>query len=279
MSKSPPSPPPASSPDVAIPRLHSDDATIDATAGDDTSQLSGIERLAMIADLTVLTRGYNPLPPRIVGPDKVDERCFTYCSQTAQRRSLGEEPICRTYCWRKLFQYEKSLDSAARSKTESATDERAARENQWFEGKYIYVGKGRERAVDRMESMKVTGLKEDTHMPKLEPARDEHDFDLAPDETSSTQVHLGPLPSDLLASAQAHVDRVFGPSQRLASRYLRSFEPGGAQERFASAFWEKTREGAALDVGMRVGVRMWDIITGKGGEGGDSSDPSRPPLP
>ncbi|THH30876.1 hypothetical protein EUX98_g3327 [Antrodiella citrinella] len=36
----------------------------------------------------------------------VDERCFTYCSQTVHGRISQAEPYCRTFCFRKVFNHE-----------------------------------------------------------------------------------------------------------------------------------------------------------------------------
>ncbi|KAH9834223.1 uncharacterized protein C8Q71DRAFT_711834 [Rhodofomes roseus] len=38
-------------------------------------------------------------------PD-VDERCFTYCSQTVRGRAEQSEPRCRTFCLRRVFAHE-----------------------------------------------------------------------------------------------------------------------------------------------------------------------------
>ena len=40
------------------------------------------------------------------GSPKVDERCFTYCSQSIGGRINGAEPWCRTVCLRKVFEHE-----------------------------------------------------------------------------------------------------------------------------------------------------------------------------
>ncbi|KAF9228365.1 hypothetical protein BS17DRAFT_773581 [Gyrodon lividus] len=39
-------------------------------------------------------------------PSDIDERCFTYCSQTARGRTEGREPNCRTICLRKVYPHE-----------------------------------------------------------------------------------------------------------------------------------------------------------------------------
>lgn len=40
------------------------------------------------------------------GSPRVDERCFTYCSQSVGGRINGAEPWCRTICLRKVFEHE-----------------------------------------------------------------------------------------------------------------------------------------------------------------------------
>ncbi|CAL1711281.1 unnamed protein product [Somion occarium] len=45
-------------------------------------------------------------PPPGRGSPKVDERCFTYCSQTIGGRINQTEPWCRTVCVRRVFDHE-----------------------------------------------------------------------------------------------------------------------------------------------------------------------------
>lgn len=45
----------------------------------------------------IITGRYSP---------KVDERCFTWCSQTVRGRSEGQDPWCRSICIRRVFEHE-----------------------------------------------------------------------------------------------------------------------------------------------------------------------------
>lgn len=55
-----------------------------------------------------------PIPPSIstdslvtgVSNRQVDQRCFTYCSQTVRGRAQQQEPWCRSVCIRKVFRHE-----------------------------------------------------------------------------------------------------------------------------------------------------------------------------
>ncbi|KZO96150.1 hypothetical protein CALVIDRAFT_598483 [Calocera viscosa TUFC12733] len=44
---------------------------------------------------------------------RVDERCFTYCTQRSNTRTFQVEPACHTICWRKVWNYERTLINAA----------------------------------------------------------------------------------------------------------------------------------------------------------------------
>ncbi|KAF9243116.1 hypothetical protein BU15DRAFT_43166, partial [Melanogaster broomeanus] len=39
-------------------------------------------------------------------PNNIDERCFTYCSQTSRGRAERREPNCHTICLRKVYPHE-----------------------------------------------------------------------------------------------------------------------------------------------------------------------------
>ncbi|KAI0808069.1 hypothetical protein C8Q74DRAFT_1230845 [Fomes fomentarius] len=45
-------------------------------------------------------------PPRGQFSPQVDERCFTYCSQSISGRLHGTDPWCRTICFRRVFTHE-----------------------------------------------------------------------------------------------------------------------------------------------------------------------------
>ena len=138
-------------------------------------------------------RGRPTSPPR--PPNKNDERCITYCTQTASRRSVGQQPICKTFCWRRLFPQDyvpipseegsggavaaaKSISDDAgrtsnggqRGKIVTMPDGRVVIERNTFatkpgifgfDGRFVYFGRSRFRARDRLESMSHPGLSED----------------------------------------------------------------------------------------------------------------------
>lgn len=139
-------------------------------------------------------------------PNQNDERCIIYCTQTAARRSVGQQPICKTVCWRRLFPQDYTpLDSGTpvqsledsttpdASQTPKSTapgagspdlkgkrgnvvtmpDGRTVVERDTFEtkpgifgfdGRFVYFGRSRFRAKDRLDSMSHPGLSEDWHV-------------------------------------------------------------------------------------------------------------------
>lgn len=139
-------------------------------------------------------RGRPTYPPR--PPNQNDERCIIYCTQTASRRSVGQQPICKTWCWRRLFPQDyipldqlpenNAADATAAAGVPAANKnaagekdagkvvvmpdgrtviQRGSQETQpgifGFDGRYVYFGRSRFRARDRLDSMSHTGLSED----------------------------------------------------------------------------------------------------------------------
>ncbi|KZO96145.1 hypothetical protein CALVIDRAFT_564041 [Calocera viscosa TUFC12733] len=40
---------------------------------------------------------------------QIDERCFTYCTQRSNARTFQSEPVCHTFCWRKVRNHERLM--------------------------------------------------------------------------------------------------------------------------------------------------------------------------
>ncbi|TBU23834.1 hypothetical protein BD311DRAFT_673080 [Dichomitus squalens] len=59
-------------------------------------------------------------PPKGPFSPQVDERCFTYCSQSITGRIHGNDPWCRTFCLRRVFLHEVSR-VLSRHRTETVT--------------------------------------------------------------------------------------------------------------------------------------------------------------
>lgn len=145
-------------------------------------------------------------------PNVNDERCIIYCTQTASRRSVGQQPICKTFCWRHLTlqdfnpadqaqQTPTTTTVAASTAEEGATNpaitqtsaarkpaseekrengkqpnvltmpdgRKVVERNNYemkpgifgFDGRFVYFGRSRFRAKDRLDSMSHPGLSED----------------------------------------------------------------------------------------------------------------------
>ncbi|KAL5504585.1 hypothetical protein ACEPAH_7246 [Sanghuangporus vaninii] len=55
---------------------------------------------------------------------KVDERCFTWCSQTARGRTEGQDPWCRSLCIRRVFEHELSAPASSKATTSASENNR-----------------------------------------------------------------------------------------------------------------------------------------------------------
>ncbi|XP_006461223.1 hypothetical protein AGABI2DRAFT_192757 [Agaricus bisporus var. bisporus H97] len=119
-----------------------------------------------------------------------DEWCVTYCSQSVTGRIHGKEPYCRSLCVRKVFPYEvknilafkrhKALDSNGKAIYPLPAEGQAANlprmlggrppedpedsnykhrapepPKSWDEGLYLWTGKGRLAAHEKMDSMSM----------------------------------------------------------------------------------------------------------------------------
>ncbi|KAF8342938.1 uncharacterized protein EI90DRAFT_809197 [Cantharellus anzutake] len=126
-----------------------------------------------IPSIVTLTGRPSPWPS---APNRVDERCVIYCTQTAARRVAGEPPICKTWCYRRLFPHDYSpVGQSARVKPDgnsgrvgdaSGYSERPQKPFA-FDGKYVYFGRSRYRARNRMYSMSGTGLPRDPSLEEM----------------------------------------------------------------------------------------------------------------
>jgi len=113
---------------------------------------------------------------------QVDERCFTYCSQTVRGRTEQREPFCRTFCLRRVFSHEVTKAIAAHDGQKSTvplkyplppegqrtpglvdvligeTEHESGRGNpeevrHWDEGYYVWFSKSRWAAQEKMDLM------------------------------------------------------------------------------------------------------------------------------
>lgn len=119
-----------------------------------------------------------------------DEWCVTYCSQSVTGRIHGKEPFCRSLCVRKVFPHEvknilafkrhKALDSNGKAIYPLPAEGQAANlprmlggrppedpedsnykhrapepPKSWDEGLYLWTGKGRLAAHEKMDSMSM----------------------------------------------------------------------------------------------------------------------------
>lgn len=60
--------------------------------------------------------------------------------------------------------------------------------------------------------------------------------------------------------------------QRLTGAYIKSFESGGAQERFAGKAWDKAVNGETWEVAKKVGGKLWENFIGGGKGDGPAQD-------
>ena len=123
----------------------------------------------VIPPIATLT-GRPTRPPR--APNRNDERCIIYCTQTAARRSIGSQPICKTICWRRLFpqdlpfvEADENINNGEGSGPRPGAGKGTSKRNPapfGFDGRFVYFGRSKFRAIDRMDSMSQVGLSVDT---------------------------------------------------------------------------------------------------------------------
>lgn len=87
----------------------------------------------------------------------------------------------------------------------------------------------------------------------------------------STQLELGPLPRQFASAVSEQFSALLAP----ATKYVESFAPGGAQEKFALKVWDKARQGDGWALFSTSVQKMWDEASKKSdddkknGRGGD----------
>jgi hypothetical protein len=69
------------------------------------------------------------------------------------------------------------------------------------------------------------------------------------------------------------VERLCTPFISASTTYLKSFERGGIQERFAKRAWQKTQDGETWALARKMGNMLWENFTNGWGNGSDSAKP------
>lgn len=100
-------------------------------------------------------------------------------------------------------------------------------------------------------------------------------------DSHSTQIEVAPLPNQLLATISDKISSLFVP----ATKYIESFAPGGAQEKFALKVWEKAREGEGWVLFRDASKKLWEDAkrmeaeerSKKDGNGKSGRDGTAPP--
>jgi len=238
-------------------------------------------------------------PPQGQFSLKTDEWCVTYCSQTVTGRIHGKEPYCRSLCVRKVFQHEvrdiiafkkhKKLDSSGKAVYPLPEEGQVANlprmlggkppENPddpdykprppeppktWDEGLYLWSGKGRLAAHDKIDSMSldferqqrlaVARQKRKEVWQDYQDSLRQHDLGGGPVSNEnvrswvpnvpprpfpgiSSESLLVSLPPDF-PSFWERIDKLLAPSFRVLG-ILRDSVKSGEQREFAQRVWDK----------------------------------------
>lgn len=106
------------------------------------------------------------LPPSGVHSPRIDERCFTYCSQTSVGRAQGAEPWCRTICLRYVRKHEIKEKGKIPLPPEGQPEEAvtnghvgglgAQNVKNWQEGYYLWIAKHRWPSQEKLDIMGLT---------------------------------------------------------------------------------------------------------------------------
>ncbi|KXN85311.1 hypothetical protein AN958_11411 [Leucoagaricus sp. SymC.cos] len=234
-------------------------------------------------------------PPQGVFSLQKDEWCVTYCSQSVTGRIHGKEPYCRSLCVRKVFPHEvrnviafkrhQKLDQNGKAPYPLPAEGQAANlprilggkppedpedpdykprppepPKTWDEGWYLWTGKGRLVAHEKMDSMsfdferqrRVAAMKEkrkevwQDYQDSLRQQNSAQDDNMRlwvpnvpprPLPDTSSQSLLVPLPPDFPPFWE-RINKLLAPSVRVLG-ILRDSIKSGEQVQFAQRVWEK----------------------------------------
>ena len=97
---------------------------------------------------------------------RVDERCFTYCSQTSAGRTQEAEPWCRSICLRNIRKHEVRDDARVPLPPEGQPEEAivqghvaglgAQNVKHWQEGYYLWLSNHRWPSQEKLDLMGLT---------------------------------------------------------------------------------------------------------------------------
>ncbi|KAF5354958.1 hypothetical protein D9756_005427 [Leucocoprinus leucothites] len=224
-----------------------------------------------------------------------DEWCITYCSQSVTGRIHGKEPYCRSFCVRKVFPHEvrnviafrkhKQVDQSGKAPyplpaegqalnlprifggkpQEDADDpdykpQPAQPPKTWDEGVYLWSGKGRMAAHEKMDSMSMDferqrrvvemkerrkevwqdyqdSLRQKNHIESEDVRMWVPNVPPRPYPDTSSQSLLVPLPPDFPPFFE-RINKLLAPSFRVLG-ILRDSLRSGEQRQFAQRIWEK----------------------------------------
>ncbi|KAH8115453.1 hypothetical protein DFH11DRAFT_1840844 [Phellopilus nigrolimitatus] len=227
------------------------------------------------------------LPPKGRYSPKIDERCFTWCSQSVRGRYENQDPWCRSLCIRRVFAHEVqqltshfSRDSVyhlrarggkcAGTRSEvPAPAGRPAREcdqgvRYWQEGWYIWMSKHRWAAQERLDLM-MLDLEKQTNWIRMKESEEhawaEQERPARPAVIPDGQEQEGhewtlphPLPYSPEDSFLVRVPSKLPPFDVLG--IVRTSFESGQQKELAIRFWETAWSGASFILVKKV-YKTW----------------------
>ncbi|KIJ65871.1 hypothetical protein HYDPIDRAFT_109932 [Hydnomerulius pinastri MD-312] len=216
-------------------------------------------------------------------PNSTDERCFTYCSQTARGRALGHPPTCRSICLRKVFPHEVMASLLGNGRTKNGQDNSKfplPREGQptasgdsnsppesddiryWEEGWYLWTSRSHRGAVNKLHIMGGTLAWQDDWQRYMEKSEREQYSNLSTIPSPSARP---PFPWERSSLIRLHLPLRDSLHHLLAPTFLaleicrRSFEEG-SQRDFAVRMWETAQTRRPFDTARRIFKRVWDKL-------------------
>ncbi|KAF9447185.1 hypothetical protein P691DRAFT_802873 [Macrolepiota fuliginosa MF-IS2] len=273
-------------------------------------------------------------PPQGQFSLKADEWCVTYCSQTVTGRIHGKEPYCRSLCVRKVFPHEvrnviafkkhKKLDSTGKAPYPLPAEGQAVNlprilggkppedpedldymphpaepPKTWDEGLYLWTGKGRLAAHEKIDSMsldferqrRMAAMREkrrevwqDYQDSLRQPNRNAQNEDVRlwvpnvpprPLPDTSSQSLLVSLPPEF-PPIWERINKLLAPSVHVLG-ILRDSVNSGEQKQFAQRVWDKAWTNEPLLLASRTFTRAYERWKEKDETGDEEDDKKNSP--
>ncbi|KAF8448659.1 hypothetical protein L210DRAFT_3627400, partial [Boletus edulis BED1] len=226
-------------------------------------------------------------PPPGKVPDKMDEMCITYASQTARGRSQSHEPKTYSICLRKVYPHEVTdylLGKGWRTRqtndiplppegqpmqerypddSESSTKPDEDETRYWERGWYIWTTSSNKNALEKLQLMSQSLKSQDRYLQdKLQNEKNGQNGQIWIEQLRGRiRVELDGTLSSVPPPDYLQYHWLLAPTAKVLDIFRRSFE-SGSQREFARRVLEKGHSQEPFILARRLCKKAWEMIAG-----------------